>query len=62
VGGPLKPNASNGNTGVFINGRELHVMDALGLQTIVGVVIPGRYWVDSRGFFGVDGGARPWET
>src|SRR5262245_40134394 len=27
VGGPLKANASNGNTGVFVNGRELHILD-----------------------------------
>src|SRR5262245_56942041 len=47
VGGPLPANASNGTTGIFINGRELHVMDVLGLQRITGMVLPGRYWVDA---------------
>jgi hypothetical protein len=32
LGGPLKANASRGNTGVFINGRELTMSEVLGLQ------------------------------
>jgi hypothetical protein len=55
VGGPLKANASNGNTQVFINGRELHYMDVAGLQQL-GPVIPGRYWVDNHWNCGYEGG------
>jgi hypothetical protein len=56
VGGPLRADASNGNTGVFINGRELHYLDVLGLQRIAGAVSPGRYWVDAQGNGGYEGG------
>src|SRR5262245_39787710 len=42
--GPLREDASNGNTGVYINGRQLHYQDVLLLQTFVPVQ-PGRYWV-----------------
>jgi hypothetical protein len=55
LGGPLKPSASNGNTGIFINGRELHYLDVRGLQQIT-VVIPGRYRCDARGNIGFEGG------
>lgn len=55
VGGPLRPDASGGNTNVFINGRELHNVDVLGLQQL-GPVLPGRYWVDSLWNCGFEGG------
>jgi hypothetical protein len=55
LGGPLRPDASNGNTGVFVNGRELHMLDVQRLSALVGNVIPGRWWVDARGNFGPDG-------
>ena len=57
LGGPLRADASNGNTGVFANGRELHPYDVLALQRLVGAVYPGRYWVDARGNYGYEGGA-----
>jgi hypothetical protein len=55
LGGPLQPNASNGNTGVFINGRELHLLDVVALQQIT-PVYQGRYWVDAQGNIGLEGG------
>jgi hypothetical protein len=55
LGGPMKADVSNGNTGVFINGRELHVMDVRALQQIT-IVIPGRYWCDAMGNIGFEGG------
>lgn len=55
LGGPLRADASNGNTGVFVNGRELHWLDVQRLGALVGNVIPGRWWVDAQGNFGPDG-------
>jgi hypothetical protein len=55
LGGSLQPNASNGNTGVFINGRELHILDVLALQKIT-PVFKGRYWVDAWANIGFEGG------
>lgn len=57
LGGPLKADASNGNTGVFVNGRQLHMLDVLALQLFT-VVIPGRYWVNAQGDFGYIGWPR----
>jgi hypothetical protein len=55
VGGPLQCDASRGNTGVFINGRELHTLDVMVMWRL-GVVLPGRYWADAQGNFGLEGG------
>lgn len=57
MGGPLRPDASNGNTRVFVNGRELHQEDVRRLQQL-GPVIAGRYWVDAYGNWGFEGGPR----
>jgi hypothetical protein len=54
VGGPLQADASNGNTGVFVNGRQLHMIDVVRLQQL-GPVIPGRYWIDAQGNYGFEG-------
>lgn len=56
LGGSLRRNASRGDTGVFVNGRELPVQDLLALQQLVGYVGPGRYWLDAWGNAGVEGG------
>jgi len=54
--GPAMPsNCSGGGTGVFVNGRELHPLDVLALQQIT-VVLPGRYWLNSQGIGGLEGG------
>lgn len=55
LGGTLRADASGGNTRVFINGRELHSIDVLGLSQL-GPVYPGRYWVDAAGNCGFEGG------
>ena len=57
LGGPLPADASNGNTGVFINGRQLPLQDLMLLQQVVSVPIwPGRYWLDATGNCGLEGG------
>jgi len=59
LGGPLPADASRGDTGVFINGRELPLADVVGLQQINVPVARGRWWVDSGGNFGVEGTPLP---
>ena len=56
LGGPLKANASNGKTGVFINGRNLPQEDLNLLQTVTGYLPLGRYWIDAQGNAGKEGG------
>ena len=60
LAGPLPANASGGGSGqltaVFVNGRELHPMDVMMMQQLVGQVWPGRWWVDAQGNFGLEGG------
>jgi hypothetical protein len=60
LGGPLRADASGGGsgmlTGVFVNGRELHPQDLMGLASITGPVAPGRYWLDGSANFGIEGG------
>lgn len=57
---PLPANASGGGsgttTGVFINGREIHPLDYMALQRLLGVILPGRYFVDAFGNAGFEGG------
>jgi hypothetical protein len=60
LGGALPANASGGGqgnlTGVFMNGREVHPIDVAGFQGLVGAVLPGRWWVDASGNYGLEGG------
>jgi hypothetical protein len=55
LGGELRADASNGDTGVFVNGRHLHRKDVAALQELE-PVFPGRYWVDGLGNWGTEGG------
>ena len=55
LGGQLKANASNGKTGVFINGRELPIIEVQYLQQL-GTVYKGRYWMNAQGVGGIEGG------
>jgi hypothetical protein len=53
---PMPADISGGGTGIFINGRQIHVQDQMALQQIFGVTIPGRYWLDAQGNLGIEGG------
>jgi hypothetical protein len=55
IGGPLPPDASEGGTNVFVNGRELHPLDVQALSAL-GPVYPGRYWLRFDGYYGLEGG------
>lgn len=55
LGGPMPPDCSGGNTGVFVNGRELHAVDVANLSDL-GPVYRGRYWLDANGNYGIEGG------
>lgn len=58
--GPLAREASRGNTGVFINGREINAIEALRIQQTFGAVYPGKWWLDGRtGNFGIEGNPFP---
>ena len=54
LGGPLRADASKGNTRVFVNGRELHRLDVAALSRCTQVV-QGRYWVRADGIGGYEG-------
>ncbi len=56
LGGPLRSDASGSTTGVFINGRQIHLQEVAYLQRIFGYVLPGRYWLNWQGIGGVEGG------
>lgn len=58
--GVLAPTASAGTTGVFINGRQINVAEALYLRNLLGAVVPGRWWLDGHtGYFGLEGSPFP---
>jgi len=53
VKGKMPSNASNGNSGVYINGRQLHADDVATFARLGITCIPGHWWVDSNGSFGL---------
>lgn len=57
--GPLAANASRGNTGVFINGREINMAEAGFYQRLAGRVYQGHWWIDGRGNVGLEGNPSP---
>ena len=59
--GSVPVNASNGNTGVFINGRQINHVEAGQWQILFRQAIqPGRYWLDGNsGNVGVEGNPTP---
>ena len=58
--GDLHSNASNGDAGVFVNGRELPQVEWIIWSQLLGYVIqPGRYWLDENGNAGYEGNPIP---
>jgi hypothetical protein len=55
IGGPLRADASGGGTGVFINGREIHLAELVYLQQLYGSVQAGRYWMNAALIGGFEG-------
>ena len=56
LGGPLRADASLGNTGVFVNGRQLHQTEVQALIQRFGSVTPGRYWMNASFVGGFENG------
>lgn len=54
--GEVPWNASGGSTNVYVNGRAIHPTELRYLQSL-GPVYAGRYWLDARGNYGLEGGA-----
>lgn len=48
--------ASHGDSGVFVNGRELPAGEHAMLAAAAGGIIAGRYYLDCHGDFGFEGG------
>jgi hypothetical protein len=54
LGGPLRADASNGSSGIFVNGRDLTDVEVAFLAQYI-PVYEGRYWLDAAGDVGYEG-------
>ena len=58
--GPLAADASGGNTGVYINGRNQTAQEVQILSYLAHTQVqPGRYWLDAQGNAGYEGNPTP---
>lgn len=58
--GTLKRNASLGNSGVFVNGRQLPESERIVWSQLLGyIILPGSYWLDGAGNAGYEGNPVP---
>lgn len=58
--GTLPAGSSRGDSGVFINGREIpHAEWLLWSQMVGSPILPGRYWFDASGNAGLEGNPLP---
>jgi hypothetical protein len=58
--GPLSADASSGNTGVYVNGRNIPAEELTVLNVIWGTYVqPARYWLDAMGNVGYEGSEMP---
>lgn len=58
--GPVPAEASAGNTGVFINGRQINLVEAQFIQRLFGAVYQGKWWLDGQnGNLGMEGNPTP---
>src|SRR6185295_11198069 len=56
----LKRNASLGNSGVFVNGRQLPESERIVWSQLLGYyILPGSYWLDGSGNAGYEGNPVP---
>ena len=61
--GELQANASNGDSPVFVNKRQLPQSEWLVWSYLLGYMIqPGRYWLDANGNAGLEGNPIPLEN
>jgi hypothetical protein len=59
----LDENASNGDTGVYVNGRHLPQIEWVTWSQLLGYPIQmGRYWLDANGNAGYEGNPTPTEN
>ena len=58
--GRFLPKRRKGNTGVFINGLEINVVEAAWIQRTLGAVYPGRWWLGgSTGYHDIERNSKP---